>query len=244
MPGQGRLGDKANISADAHGCPGCPHPGTGPAIAGSPDVFVNGRPALRVDDVGLHAACCGPNMWQAQQGSSTVFINGRAAFRLQDPTRHCGGQGQLIEGSDNVLVGDAGGGGSGSSAGSQAADEGQANASPSAAQASDTPASSDASASDDAPTSASAPSSSASPTSAGDAQTSDDATAPDEDQLEVEVVNALGEPQPGIDWELTLPDGSTKSGRTLPDGFIRLSGLTQRGSCQLTFPNVKFPRRA
>src|SRR5437899_6383960 len=115
VPGQGRLGDKANVEADAHGCPGCPHPGTGPAIAGSPDVFVNGRPALRVDDVGIHAVCCGPNMWSAQKGAPTVFINGKAAFRKNDPSKHCGGQGKLIEGSDNVIVGDAGG--SGSSAG-------------------------------------------------------------------------------------------------------------------------------
>ena len=105
MAGQGRLGDKANISADAHGCPGCPHPGVGPAIAGSPNVFVNKRPALRQDDVGIHAVCCGGNMWKAQQGSGTVFINGKAAFRQNDPTQHCGGDGQLIEGSTDVLVG-------------------------------------------------------------------------------------------------------------------------------------------
>jgi uncharacterized Zn-binding protein involved in type VI secretion len=105
MPGQGRLGDKANIDSDAHGCPSCPHPGTGPAIQGSADVFVNSRPALRVDDVGIHAACCGGGMWQAQQGSGTVFINGKAAFRQNDPTQHCGGSGQLIEGSDDVIVG-------------------------------------------------------------------------------------------------------------------------------------------
>jgi uncharacterized Zn-binding protein involved in type VI secretion len=115
MPGQGRLGDKAQIQSDAHGCPGCPHPGVGPAIAGSADVFVNGRPALRVDDVGIHAVCCGPNMWQAQQGSSTVFINGKAAYRKNDPSKHCGGDGKLIEGSDDVIVGDASGGGSSSS---------------------------------------------------------------------------------------------------------------------------------
>ena len=105
MPGQGRLGDKAQVQQDAHGCPGCPHPGVGPAIAGSTDVFVNGRPALRVDDVGVHAVCCGTNMWQAQQGSATVFINGKAAFRQNDPSRHCGGSGKLIEGSDDVIVG-------------------------------------------------------------------------------------------------------------------------------------------
>jgi uncharacterized Zn-binding protein involved in type VI secretion len=105
MPGQGRLGDKAQIPADAHGCPGCPHPGTGPAIAGSPDVFVNGKPALRVNDTGVHAVCCGSNMWSASQGSSTVFINGKAAHRNGDPTKHCGGTGKLIESSEDVLVG-------------------------------------------------------------------------------------------------------------------------------------------
>ncbi len=105
MPGQGRLGDKSNTENDAHGCPGCPHPAVGPAISGSADVFVNGRPALRVDDVGIHAVCCGPNMWKAQQGSGTVFINGKAAHRQNDPTQHCGGNGKLIEGSDDVIVG-------------------------------------------------------------------------------------------------------------------------------------------
>ena len=105
MPGQGRLGDKAQVQSDAHGCPGCPHPGVGPAIAGSPTVMVNGRPALRVDDVGIHAVCCGPNMWKAQQGSGTVFINGKAAHRQNDPTQHCGGNGKLIEGSADVIVG-------------------------------------------------------------------------------------------------------------------------------------------
>lgn len=78
MPGQGRLGDKSNVSADAHGCPACPHPAIGPAVCGSPDVNVNSRPALRVGDSGIHAACCGPNTWQAVQGAPSVFINGKA----------------------------------------------------------------------------------------------------------------------------------------------------------------------
>ena len=121
MSGQGRLGDKANIPADTHGCPGCPHPGTGPAIQGSANVLVNGRPALRVADVGIHAACCGANMWQAQKGAPTVFINSKAAFRLNDATKHCGGQGNLIEGSSDVLVGDSAGGGGGGGGGGGAA---------------------------------------------------------------------------------------------------------------------------
>lgn len=105
MPEQGRLGDKSKCDADAHGCVLCPHSVIGPAVMGSPDVFVNGLPAVRVGDKGVHAPCCGPNMWTAQKGSATVFINGKAAHRKGDADQHCGGMGQLTEGSTDVLVG-------------------------------------------------------------------------------------------------------------------------------------------
>ena len=105
MPGQGRLGDKSQVPADAHGCPACPHPALGPAVGGSPSVFVNGRPALRVGDGGIHAACCGPNTWHCKTGSSTVHINGQGAHRVGDADEHCGGMGKLIEGSPDVIVG-------------------------------------------------------------------------------------------------------------------------------------------
>jgi len=72
---------------------------------GSPNVNVNSLPALRVGDPGIHAACCGPNTWKASAGSGTVFINNKAAHRLGDADQHCGGQGKLIEGSNNVIVG-------------------------------------------------------------------------------------------------------------------------------------------
>jgi uncharacterized Zn-binding protein involved in type VI secretion len=103
---QGRLGDLSRADSDAHGCPACPHTVTGPAIVGSPNVYVNSMPALRVDDMGVHAACCGPNMWRATRGSSVVFINGFAAHRKDDQDMHCGGPGQLTQGSPNVFVGD------------------------------------------------------------------------------------------------------------------------------------------
>jgi uncharacterized Zn-binding protein involved in type VI secretion len=106
MPGQGRLGDKSMAPIDAHGCPACPHPSaTGPAIVGSPDVFVNNRPALRKGDQGIHAVCCGPNTWEAVAGSATVQINGQPAHRMGDQDKHCGGMGTLIEGSPDVIVG-------------------------------------------------------------------------------------------------------------------------------------------
>jgi len=105
MARAGRIGDRAQVVADAHGCPGCPHECVGQAVRGSPDVNINARPALRVGDVGIHSSCCGPNVWKASRGSSTVFINGKPAHRLGDANHHCGGIGQLVDGSSNVFVG-------------------------------------------------------------------------------------------------------------------------------------------
>ncbi len=107
MPPQARIGDASQVSADAHGCPGCPHSAIGPAISGSPNVMVNGRPAVRVGDTGIHSACCGENTWAAKTGSRSVFINGRPAHRLGDMVMHCGGYGKTIQGSSNVLIGDS-----------------------------------------------------------------------------------------------------------------------------------------
>ena len=105
MPAQSRLGDKSQVPADAHGCPACPHSCIGPAVAGSPNVNVNGKPALRVGDPGVHAACCGPNTWTATIGSCTVFINKKPAHRLNDMDTHCGGVGKMVEGSPDVITG-------------------------------------------------------------------------------------------------------------------------------------------
>jgi uncharacterized Zn-binding protein involved in type VI secretion len=105
MASLGRLGDMSQSLYDYHGCPACPHPVTGPAIAGSPSVRVNGRPALRVGDAGVHAACCAQNQWTAQGGSANVFINGNRAHRRGDAVKHCGSIGQLISGSPDVSVG-------------------------------------------------------------------------------------------------------------------------------------------
>ena len=105
MPPQGRLGDKSQAEADAHGCPACPHPVAGPAIQGSPNVLVNNMPALRVGDPGTHTPCCGPNTWTAAAGSGTVLINNMPAHRMGDQDAHCGGVGKLIEGSPDVITG-------------------------------------------------------------------------------------------------------------------------------------------
>jgi uncharacterized Zn-binding protein involved in type VI secretion len=106
MPGQARIGDKAR-GIDAHRCNACPHVVSGPATQGSADVIVNGKPAVRKGDGGVHAACCGSNTWTAEGSSDTVIINGKQAFRLNDATNHCGGTGMLVESSGNVIVGNS-----------------------------------------------------------------------------------------------------------------------------------------
>jgi uncharacterized Zn-binding protein involved in type VI secretion len=78
----------------------------GPAVEGSPDVFVNMMPALRVTDTGIHSACCGPNTWIAKEGSNVVLINNLPAHRMFDQDIHCGGPGFMVEGSDDVYVGE------------------------------------------------------------------------------------------------------------------------------------------
>ncbi len=96
------VGDGSKCRADAHGCPGCPHLTAGPIIQGSPHVFVRGKPAARVGDVGtttgsiaaIHS-CCGPNTFTIVAGDSDVLIDGKPAARFGDKTQHCGGSGQV-----------------------------------------------------------------------------------------------------------------------------------------------------
>jgi uncharacterized Zn-binding protein involved in type VI secretion len=243
MPGQGRLGDKAQVPLDAHGCPACPHPSIGPAIAGSPDVNVNKRPALRVDDPGIHMACCGANTWTATQGSLTVFINGKAAHRIGDQNRHCGGMGRLVEGSPNVIVGESssagggaggggprvaegggggGGGGSSGGAGSHAASSGGGGSGGSGGT-----------------------------SRGGDTRTDDKSTGAgadeppiEPDMIEVRLVDSSSAlVQRAVAYELTFPDGSKRTGVTDGRGVLRLTALTQRGDCTLVLPDFDQARK-
>ena len=77
----------------------------GPAIKGSPTMMVDGKPALRVPDEGVHFLCTSSNQWRAVEGSATVLIDGMPAVRKGDQTLHCGGLGKMITGSSNCLIG-------------------------------------------------------------------------------------------------------------------------------------------
>ena len=107
MPSAARQTDISLNPADAHGCTACPHPVSGPALTGSGDVMVAGLPQLRATGVdnGMHAACCGPNVWFTLQGSGTVMVNDMPAVRMGDMTTHCGGVGTIISGAGNVIIG-------------------------------------------------------------------------------------------------------------------------------------------
>lgn len=103
MPGVCRLGDRSKAPVDTHGCAGCAHPSVmGPSISASGNVNVNGIPALRKSDNGIHAACCGTNTWKITGASSSVYVNGQPLVRKGDPTKHCGGPGKMIDASGNV----------------------------------------------------------------------------------------------------------------------------------------------
>jgi uncharacterized Zn-binding protein involved in type VI secretion len=89
------LGMISSCASDAHGCPACPHSTKGPIISGSSQVLVQGRPAARQGDTGVHAACCDGNTFEITGGDSSVLINGRPAARIGSTTRHCGGTGKI-----------------------------------------------------------------------------------------------------------------------------------------------------
>ena len=105
MPAVSRVGDNANCPSDSHGKDCCSHGVTGPAVSGSPDVSVNGKPVLRIGDPGVHSACCGPNTWNCAAGSATVIVNNIPVVRLGDATAPCGGGGNMVQGSPNVTIG-------------------------------------------------------------------------------------------------------------------------------------------
>lgn len=107
---------RADIGS-AHACHFPPSPATG----GSPDVYVNDRPLMRVGDSYMPHACvaghAGPHGRALAAGSATVFINGKPAGRIGDAI-DCGGNAQT--GSGNVYIGDDEGTGAGGGAASSA----------------------------------------------------------------------------------------------------------------------------
>ena len=72
----------------------------GVIISGSPDVFINGKPAAMA--MGSAVKCSDDGSQQMAEGSSRVFINGLPAARIGDRTT-C--DAKVMTGSDNVIIG-------------------------------------------------------------------------------------------------------------------------------------------
>jgi uncharacterized Zn-binding protein involved in type VI secretion len=89
-------GMMAECPADSHGGPSDPLRVMGPITSGSSHVFVNGKPAARAGDVGVHCACVGPNTFEIVGGDSSVLIDGKPAAKIGSTTKHCGGMGSII----------------------------------------------------------------------------------------------------------------------------------------------------
>lgn len=97
---------QAHRRADIGSAHACHFPPT-PATGGSPDVFVNNRPLMRVGDAYVPHGCPAcpqpPHPRALAAGSATVFINGKPAGRIGDAI-NCGGNAQT--GSSDVFIGD------------------------------------------------------------------------------------------------------------------------------------------
>lgn len=62
--------------------------------------------------------------------------------------------------------------------------------------------------------------------------------APEDHWLKLEVITAKDEPAPDIDYELMLPDGERKAGRTDADGRVEIRGIKESGHFKLEFPGI------
>ena len=106
MPGACREGDLHYNPSDCCGCPGCCHSVIGTPSTFSTDTIINGLGALRGSgrDVGSHCCCCGPNIWGTMECSTNVIVNGVGIVREGDSNWCCGGTGNMITGSGDVIV--------------------------------------------------------------------------------------------------------------------------------------------
>jgi uncharacterized Zn-binding protein involved in type VI secretion len=97
LPAAARLGDASRSDGQV-----------GRSVTASPNVLINRRPALRQGDQGVHRRGQAGAEWEAIAGAPRVLINGRRAQRIGDVIGETSGsaQGELVEGSPDVLIGD------------------------------------------------------------------------------------------------------------------------------------------
>lgn len=106
-----RVGDTLHGWASEHSGHVPPHPSvelTGNVYSGSPNVFINGKPAAfnGTECVTIeYDACCGQSWGHVAQGSSKVFVNGHELAYIGCKVEPHSGEANLTSGSQNVFVG-------------------------------------------------------------------------------------------------------------------------------------------
>lgn len=66
----------------------------------------------------------------------------------------------------------------------------------------------------------------------------------DPDTIEVHLLDAANAPVKRVTaYELTLPDGSKRTGQTDASGVLKIASLTQRGNCTLVLLDFEDPTR-
>lgn len=85
------------------------HPGgvvNGVIKSGSPNVFINRKPAARVGDPVTESSVCTNGTGYITNGSRTVFVNGKPKARLTETVdEHTDVDGKVTSSSNNVFVG-------------------------------------------------------------------------------------------------------------------------------------------
>lgn len=105
MPQATRIGDSTTGICDkGEGC--CPHNRSGTNTTASPNVFINGKGAHRLNDTG-GTNCPHGGSYKSTSASGTVFANGMGITRIGDTTgcMICGQAGAHSSGSPDVIVG-------------------------------------------------------------------------------------------------------------------------------------------
>ena len=216
-------------------------------------MWINSKFALRVDDMGMHAVCCGMNMWTAKMGAPTVNINGKKAYRKDDMGQSCGGMTKLIEGSADVIVGDGAGGGSAPSTGAKAGSiaAGQAGSGNAANARGD----GESGTSGDAGTYGDSGGDAGGGSGGGDSPQTTSAAAPapgPEEQsdpndkthsIDITLNDPDGKPMSGVKIRVRAPDGRTIEKTLDASGNAKFEQLTE-GTCEVSFPKLNENPRA
>jgi uncharacterized Zn-binding protein involved in type VI secretion len=99
------MGKSAFRTNDSSIC--TPDAKAGTSVGGSPDVFINGKHAVRLRDGGVYPPDCASfaTPWRARQGATMVLANTLEMVHIELKTAHPHGDGTASVGSPDVIIG-------------------------------------------------------------------------------------------------------------------------------------------